>query len=129
MNETQRQRILILADTIDKCEHMTIQEYSRILKRTSKYSFTMQRSYYGGNCKTPACIAGWYNSLFPDIEMIKGLGLKDGQYADIYAPNDRYAWWDARPGTPRHIKPKRAAMMLRHLAETGRVDWSVGADS
>lgn len=84
-------------------------------------------------CSTVACIAGWaYSISHPrrNIRSLAGtttisegaahwLGLDDDTAMDLFVPTEIY---DFATITPAH-----AVAVLRHLAETGEVDWSVGA--
>jgi hypothetical protein len=85
----------------------------------------------GHNCGTTACIAGWAwhiakgrvpdeGSYYVREEGAEFLGLEVGSRTerDLFCPID----------VPDHaLTPARAAAVLRHLAETGKVDWSVGS--
>jgi hypothetical protein len=104
--------------------------------------------YKGSECETTACIAGWACSY---IEADTGAILKERRtfvpehsgYAsfaalllnidrnianDLFEPmntideNDTLVWryrnWD-------EVTPHEAAQVVRHLAETGTVDWDV----
>ena len=78
----------------------------------------------GHNCGTVACIAGWADKVLtgrdPDVhssDYAQGLlGLSAEQAIDLFVPSD----WAKNTITPAH-----AVAVLRNLAETGEVDWSV----
>lgn len=85
----------------------------------------------GHNCGTVCCIGGWTNFLFADDPMqvgmqeaMKSLGLGPLPADDLFCPpRSQYAGsWDS-------ITPAHAVAVLRHLAATGKVDWSIGAPS
>ncbi len=88
----------------------------------------------GRRCGTTACIAGWAHALkngegaiasfvIPS-EIADWLGINEQAaenlfYASNYPMNERYieADWFS------NIAPDTAVSVLRHLAETGEVDW------
>lgn len=61
------------------------------------------------NCGTPACICGWANFVQDDDDIHLG---------DVSTARE---WLG--------ITPTHAAAVLRHLADTGKVDWSVGSST
>lgn len=71
------------------------------------------------DCGTTACIAGWAEALFTEVEDIGGnaeelLGLGEPVANKLFH------------GFPRgNIRPAQAADVLDHLIRTGEVDWSV----
>lgn len=73
----------------------------------------------GHNCGTVACVAGWTNKVFntPASAAAAGdiLGLSDDVSELLFLPE---GW------TENDIKPDQAVRTLRHLAETGEVDWT-----
>jgi hypothetical protein len=95
------------------------------------------------NCGTPACIGGWAaalfepNTFFPTRDVnaylapILGLTLEQAQ--DLFTPNE--GGWTSHPRGPGGTLPKgtnqsdltrtMAVAVLRNLARTHRVDWSV----
>jgi hypothetical protein len=122
-----KERILKLADIIEKQPHTTPQQPD---------GFTM--SNWTHDCGTPACICGWANHelnketssdiwLGDDRVAAEWLGLDIDTAGSLFEPSrerdsNPWAtdWWD-------EITPAHAAAVLRNLAETGKVDWSVGA--
>lgn len=87
-------------------------------------------------CGTCACIAGWASALLgpvtdelEDNEMIevgsKLLGLEDRTARELFIPwinsNLDHSWFQ----NINDIPPKAGAMVLDHLLETGKVDWSI----
>lgn len=86
----------------------------------------------GTNCGTTACIAGWayaveHGGRIPDLPeeveikaadaASKFMGLPPRKSDDLFYPfghKERLA-----------IEPSQAVAVLRHLAETGEVDWSI----
>lgn len=88
-----------------------------------------------GGCGTTACIAGWAYALQRprtkaatfikrDVEVhvradaTEFLGLTGVEAHKLFVPSDEAGPW-------RNITPAHAVAVLRHLAETGEVDWSV----
>lgn len=82
----------------------------------------------GHNCGTVACIAGYAETLFVmdggDLADYGGsgtfFGISDDDQIALIMPRG----WNL---DPRQYTPQRAVSVLRHLAATGEVDWSVGA--
>jgi hypothetical protein len=79
------------------------------------------------HCGTTGCIAGWAHHLFgggketafTDDLQFDARELLDLPFEiadDLFVPGGGYL---------RDIKPAKAAAVLRHLAETGKVDWSI----
>jgi hypothetical protein len=76
------------------------------------------------SCDTTACIGGWTNTIFKNAEWDvhaaeRSLGLSSEEGGDLFFPDVEI---DLKDITPAH-----AVTVLRHLAETGKVDWTVGA--
>ena len=124
-----KKRILELADKIDGLPLPNDPE-------TYKSSFDM--GVVSHRCGSPSCIAGQALHMFDDIGKPDGyrmmaacecLGLEPDAGNALFAPNNDYACFDARIGEPGFVTPKHAAAVLRNLAETGEVDWTVGAGS
>jgi hypothetical protein len=112
------ERILKLADVIEAQPHTDIEAES---------GFTMLS--YSHVCGTPACIAGWAYWLETgkairveqDVSVEAGalLDLGPSKQNQLFMPD--FSW--------SGITPPHAAAVLRNLAATGEVDWSVGAPS
>jgi hypothetical protein len=84
----------------------------------------LQFSMHEYNCGTYACIAGW--AIFAQDGYINSsrnihhyaqelLGLDDDQANDLFLN-----WGDIEDPTPN-----QAIKVLKHLKETGEVDWSI----
>jgi hypothetical protein len=84
----------------------------------------------GHECGTVACIAGWtcaVAKIAPSFEGAReflGLERKQSSVSDyhngnLFFPDLKSDHWDATPS--------QAVAVLRHLAETGIVDWSVAS--
>ena len=71
----------------------------------------------GHHCKTCACIGGWTEALFPGVAAHKSLGLLSLKVHALFYPDAAPRAYDATPS--------QAAAVLRHLAATGEVDWSI----
>jgi hypothetical protein len=85
------------------------------------------------NCGTPACIAGWANFVQDDGDLYLGdisaaarwLGITRSQAGELFAPDENLCEEDGPLFLWSDITPTHAAAVLRHLADTGCVDWSV----
>lgn len=102
-------RILALADMIEHSDHFDMRKWPEDL-----------------DCKTPCCIGGHCQLMFGerqgrrnDMEVGEVLGLNREQTALLFFP-------ELRDG-PRYetINKEYAVRVLRHLAATGKIDWSV----
>lgn len=109
------ERIRELADVIERLPHTT---------PDADHGFSME--VYEHPCGTPACIAGWaahvYNvadHVFPEQNGAAALGMTVEEAAPLFEPLDVCYWSE--------ITPAHAAAVLRNLANTGEIDWSVGA--
>lgn len=114
-----KERILHLADVIEKGSdqlgfNMAFYEYL-----TSNPDLDMS----GHKCGTVACIAGWAVHTFPPDDRYATawtaardqLGLTTFQADQLFEPSVDAAYEKATP--------EIAAKVLRHLAETGEVEW------
>lgn len=91
-------------------------------------------------CGTVACIAGWAVAAFNpklqgfqiDYEQIAAdlLGLRYEQADRLFTPSDNGDDCDPEDEdrSPYAASAKQAAKVVRHLAETGEVDWSKAFD-
>lgn len=129
-HEINKERVLKLADHIEKCEHVKDVD----AKNDGKFKdhlFCIE-DWKFPNCGSPACIAGHTVHLFTEIQgkmtfpsNLKGLtghyaskilGLSKEQAGDLFTPS--------MMNVPIYaITPKVAAETLRHLARTGIVAW------
>ena len=116
----RKDRILALADLIEQQPHTD---------EDAAEGFTMESITH--DCGTPACIAGWaaweasgrqsrdLYDIYADVEgqarEFLGIGYSE---ADVL-------FYPPFPVIYATVTPTEAAATLRHLAETGRVDWSV----
>lgn len=109
------ERIRQLADIIEKQPHTTVDAPS---------GFHMEAVLH--ECRTPCCIAGWANHTFGGRESAttydaaKHLGISEDERERLFFARGTRLSFDA-------ITPAHAAAVLRNLADTGTVDWSVGA--
>ena len=125
-NTLHTDRILQLADVIE-------QQPDTSVEAPSGFSMSDVRHY----CGTPCCIAGWALAAagdtgpesmdlgnYVDVFTRAGnyLGLVGEQDMDLFAP----AYTVALLGDENHITARHAAAVLRHLAETGEIDWRIG---
>lgn len=115
-----KERILALADLIEKQPHV---DYS------ANFGFNMED--YRHDCGTPSCIAGWATALAHGLNEgntpIEGsahctavafLSINSQDGMELFQPRGIH------PDEWGNITPAHAAFTLRHLAETGKVDWS-----
>jgi len=119
-----RENILAVADAIEKHSIPDLGFNMGNYVTTAGSSVT-DNSGYG--CGTVACIAGWCKAVrdgkapqpvwVDDFNWEKqaswlGLSVGEGERLFIYYP-----------GHGNDIQPSQAVSVLRHLAETGEVDW------
>ena len=119
-----KERILKVADAIENHHFKTLgfNMESFIAEHSS------DRSEH--DCGTTACIAGWVHALQKGIKKTLMCKLADdiGEYAQKYLGlNDHQAdrlFYEVNS----NITDKEAVKVLRHLAETGVVDWQIVYD-
>lgn len=120
-----KERILHLADAIETG--------SEILGFNMNYEYatlddpSCDKSDHG--CGTVACILGWTVHLFckrPTLCQLQDrhlaaslLAINEDKAYHLFYPSQRYGVKYSE------VTPQKAARVLRHLAETGKVDWSV----
>ena len=108
-----KERILELADVIEKVPlagHVLINEGP---KEPDHFNMI---EWHCGSC---ACIGGWAEHIWKDEDNAAGaLGLSYMQEARLFFMRD-YRGKTAMLS----VTPSQAASCLRHLAETGIVDW------
>jgi hypothetical protein len=118
-----KERIQALADLIEKQPHTDIADAT---------GFNMDD--YRHQCGTPACIAGWATAMAddnpagdepihgsPHYRATKFLDIGSEVGFHLFQPQTMSAYqWHL-------ITPAQAAATLRHFANTGVVDWEVGA--
>ena len=126
-----KERILALADLIEGQEHTNDWYVGEV------HGFNMNKLVY--DCGTPSCIAGW--AAWEALDQPKVLKTKvfgDSDYIEKTAAEylgleynscnaDKGCYRLFYPNTPVYsdITPIMAATVLRHLAETGEIDWSI----
>lgn len=103
------ERIQELAAAIENAEHVAHPSYA---KDEAMTGFNMAEWH----CGTVGCIGGWAEYLFAD-EARESLGITLRMASDLFWPDD--------VGPYVEITPLQAAAVLRNLAATGEVDWSV----
>ena len=121
----------LMLDVADHIEHLEWGERPGCFK---------MRNYTHGNersCRTPACIAGWTIALghdnpadvwgekiFDVARELLGISFSEG--VQLFMPMGTVASYIITDRESRaHISLARAAAVLRHLAYTGIVDWSI----
>ena len=131
--------VLKLADRIECLENTT--KFAKHGRPAQAGTFSMRNISH--TCGLPACISGWafhlaveeFHATPPKDQHkcnLNGSGwLGFDEYKDreilknLFVPRYHEAHtWD-KPGETGYISSKRAAAVLRHLAETGEVDWSI----
>lgn len=82
------------------------------------------RDMTGHGCGTVCCIGGWTDRLFGETnseeETAARLGLSPEDGERLFYADELFA-------RMKDITPTHAVAVLRHLAATGVVDWTVGA--
>lgn len=89
-------------------------------------------------CGTPSCIAGWVEfgengKTTPSRTMAQtgraSLDLSSDQwFALFYGRASRPGLHGVQAPGLHQVQPKHAAAVMRHLANTGDVDWAIGAE-
>lgn len=141
-----KSRILAVADAIEQhtIPWLGFNMHNYITNTTVPRDYLIV-DHTGHNCKTVACIAGWTNALRLDLkETFDTCSFSDdsgaAQWLDISREEDanyesvmtRLFYAHNHPGYEIHstkiwrtITAEQAIRTLRHLAETGNVDWTV----
>lgn len=127
-----KQNILRLADALDNVE-LAKSHNIGFNMATFVSTFDIDRTEH--DCGTVACIAGWAVAMFghngkPRASPLSAMKLNNFPTPEEHATRTLgLSYVTAQslfyPGNPRYhqITPKVAAATLRHLAETGVVDW------
>jgi len=126
-----KERILALADLIEAQPHTDVD---------SKHGFNMNSILH--LCGTPCCIAGWAvweaQGRPERVDRYKyetGLEIPAAEYLEMPLDPQHYCGPamqlfypvddDINDRNYKDLQPVEAAKVLRHLAETGEVDWSI----
>ena len=125
----QTERINALADRIEQCEEVNMIDHQPHMG----LAFSMRYCVYP--CGAPACILGHNHAMYSRTErdiigysfnlLANDLGITKDQAFELCAPNNGFATFSALPGWPGWITKRHAVDVLRHLANTGEVDWSI----
>jgi hypothetical protein len=117
-----KDRILALADLVERQPHS---DYY------ADAGFNMET--YIHKCGTPSCIAGWAIFTFggrSDLDCASDRDTENRDAGELLGIGEEQSYALFQPlhlEIPlRKITPKQSAATLRHLAETGEVDWSIG---
>lgn len=85
------------------------------------------RDFSGHNCGTVACIVGWtlrvlpaFRAWFNEDAVAHPFGISQSDWVELTLP-DGYRFSEATSS--------QAVAVLRHLAATGKVDWSIPTSS
>lgn len=128
----QTETIKGLADRIEACDEVTMDEHQPYVGP----AFTMRYAVYP--CGAPACLLG-HNQIMHGRTAKKtisysigvfanDLGINKDQAFELCAPRNGSAKFAALPSDPGWITKRHAVAVLRHLANTGEVDWSIGKE-
>ena len=114
-------------------------ELAEHIESLPRGEFDMSFYLYEAKCGTVACIAGHATLLYADewkkskfinghtesafTEAMKALELCSGEAFALFAPDTPSASCSATPVARNFVSRERAAKQLRHLAETGEVNW------
>ena len=116
-----KDRIIELADHIEKLPYCEIELASKNMP-----AFNMEHTHF--DCGTPACLSGhtlalWAKGKESHNRAFELLGLTFEQCGQLFTPDLARAHYCSSRGYPGFITSKRAAKVLRRLADTGRVNW------
>lgn len=105
-----KKKILKLADVIENSE-------------LDNVNFHMDNFIVAHACGTSACIAGYSYFLFgtqndDEFSLVEALDISEENAVQIALPTNVESFYD-----PFSATPAQAASLLRHFAETGKVDW------
>ncbi len=134
------ERIRRLADHLESLPDTHQLSMSRIVE-TGSFASTFNMHRFVHPCGTAACIGGWaVNQMLCDVGLKRKvinqhekvahtaqlyLGLDLEKANELFAPrNDHASYRETNAEGYKFITAKRAATVLRHLADTGEVDWS-----
>ena len=93
------------------------------VKYGEKEGFCMAGSQHP--CGSPACIEGWSWEILDD-GTDNALEISYSNASRLMSPDNANAnYMVTDPENPKFITAKRAAKVLRNLAETGEVNWSI----
>lgn len=133
MNKT---RILNLADHL---------ESSKVVNAFSMSCYSREDVIYNNPCNSAGCIAGHTYFLFVNGEINlnevnpneihskakEALGITHAQASDLFTPctgavdeDRKHAHWLSNRRELSYISRFRAAKVLRHMVETGEIDWA-----
>lgn len=133
----KKKNIRALADFIESCGEASFSMEDVLLRG--------DRALGRGDkpeCGTAACILGFYRlgvEHRPEIFKVEKYSDSDPDLNDyntflgtneeaanlLFMPNNQHANWIASPGEPRYVTRPHAVAVLRHMADTGKIDWSV----
>ena len=125
--------ITMLADRIEQCREVPFDEYTSDMDR----AFTMCRSSY--ECGAPACIMGHVAAMDQETlgfvaaestyDVSRALGITPEQSHELCVPGHGHANYLRHQEEPGWITKAHAVAVLRHLANTGRVEWEIGVNA
>lgn len=120
-----KENVLAVADAIEK---HSIPDLGFNMGALIETGYT---DMYGTDCKTVACIAGWALCLknnLPATPVAFSIMTEAGDWLDLTTAQQYLLFCSPTP--EKYVEfgektPAQAVAVLRHLAETGEVDWSI----
>jgi hypothetical protein len=99
-----------------------------LIETLPQAGFGSREGFFMGNwrhdCGTPSCIAGWAVHLAGIDCSRSQVADKAADWLDLYFEDEAQDLFEPSHLPYEAITPQHAAKVLRHLAETGVVDWS-----
>ena len=130
-----REMILRVADAIeaaDKAETTPVMGFN--MNYVREISASSEEDMTGHGCGTVSCIAGWTLAIDSDFKIDKKITPDDplwkGAAAHLLGLDKEAAhnlFMAVGAADIEEVTPAEAIAVLRHLAETGEVDWSLAA--
>lgn len=122
-----RENVLKVADAI---EQHSIPDLGFNMATFRDIARDAEPDNYGAGCGTVACIAGWAEAVRLGTGVFVNDGLTDERSADYLELTSEqsgplFFGYGMSWSEFTAITPKQAVAVLRHLAETGEVDWTV----
>lgn len=121
------ENILRLAEFLEALPQGRFNMASWARSRTGQYLYLEGPVEAAIECGTVCCIGGWGVLLFDIGDSSKGVAKKLGLGDPNGEPPDPIAseLFFPKSEAINERDPHKAARVLRHLAETGEVDWSI----
>jgi hypothetical protein len=101
---------------------------ANLIETLPQAGFGSKEGFFMGNwrhdCGTPSCIAGWAVHLAGIDCSRSQVATKAADWLDLDIEDEQELFDPGHHLPYEAITPQHAAKVLRHLAETGVVDWS-----